>query len=67
MSYCIKSLKLEYIFFGEGEKRSVFVGCKFLMGNLDVRRTIRKDDLQNPNSPVRMRFPREAHKPHTYV
>ena len=55
LSYCIRSLKLECIFSGEGEKRSVFVGCKFLMGNLDVRRTIRKDDLQNPNSPARMR------------
>ena len=30
------------MFSGEGEKRSVFVGCKFQMGNLDLRRTVRK-------------------------
>ena len=42
VSYCVKSLKLKYMFSGEGEKRSVFVGCKFLMGNLDLRRTVRK-------------------------
>jgi hypothetical protein len=34
VSYCIRSLKLEFIFFGESEKRSVFVGCKSLMGLL---------------------------------
>ena len=67
MSYCISSLKLKCIFSGEGNKRSVFVGCKFLMGYLNVRRPSRKDDRQNPNSPARMRFPGQSHKPHTHV
>jgi hypothetical protein len=42
VSYCVKSLKLKYMFSGEGGKRSVFVGCKFLMGNLDLRISTRK-------------------------
>jgi hypothetical protein len=32
VSYCIGSLKLEYIFSGEGEKRSVFVGMQIPNG-----------------------------------
>jgi hypothetical protein len=69
VSYCIRSLKLEYIFSGKGEKRSVFVGCnKFLMGNLDVRKEpFGRNDRQNPNSPASLWFPGESHKSHTHV